>query len=100
MPKQKFETQDSLFKEVVIRNNSSGELKTQTTVELNSYDSSTMPNYKQGSKVYTGYTCKIATLKPDKDNPRNRIDIDPTDKDVRNAIFKMYEAVDKLTSSE
>jgi hypothetical protein len=92
------ETQNSLFKETIQENDKSGELKVQVTIDLSEYDTSTMDGYKAGSKVYRGYTCKIATLKPNKAHPRSRVDIDPSNKEVRKAILDMYATYDKLIS--
>lgn len=90
----------SLYKEVVSEDDSSGELKVQFTIDLTEYDTSMMDGYVAGSKVYKGFTCKLATLKPNKTRPRSRIDIDPSNKKIRDAIFNMYSAYDKLVSKK
>lgn len=90
----------SLFKQIVQENDSSGELKTQFTIDLTEYDTSTMPGYREGNKVYKGFTCKLATLKPLKAHPRGRIDIDPSNEKIRKAILSMYSAYDKLLASK
>lgn len=86
----------SIFKQVVHQNDNSGELKMQFTIDLTSYDTSEMQGYKEGSPVYKGFTCKLATLKPMKQHPRGRIDIDPSNEEVRQAIMKMYQNYDKI----
>lgn len=88
--------EEPLFKEVVVENDSSGEMKTQFTIELNQYDTSKMPGYVEGQRIYKGYTVKFATLKPNKPRPRSRIDFDPTNESIRNAILELFAKVDQL----
>lgn len=90
----------SVFKQVVQEGDVSGELKVQFTIDLTRYDTSKMDGYKQGDKVYKGYTCKLATLKPMKQHPRGRIDIDPSNDEIRTAIMKMYDAYDKASGKK
>lgn len=90
---------DSLYKKIVSVNDSSGELKFQATVDLTEWDTSKMSGYQQGDRVLKGYTCKIATLKPNKPKPKGRIDIDPSNQELRKAISDMYLAFDKLQTS-
>ena len=92
------ENEKALFKRVVKDENKSGELKTQFTILLTTYDTSKMANYEEGQKVYKGFTCKIATLKPSRTHPRARVDIDPSNKYIRDAIFEMYQEYDKLNA--
>lgn len=90
----------SVFKEVVQDSDNSGELKVQFTIDLTRYDTSKMVGFKEGDKIYTGYTCKLATLKPMKAHPRGRIDIDPSNNEIRTAIMKMYASYDKAVSQK
>lgn len=87
---------DSFFRKVIVETNSQGDLKTQYLVDLSSYDTSKMPNFKEGMVIYKGYTCQISTLKPSKSFPKNRIDIDPANKELRMAIMTMYDTYDRL----
>lgn len=87
---------NSLFRRVITEEDSSGELKSQVSIDLTKYDTSKMSTFKEGDKVYTGFTCKIATLKPLKKFPRARIDINPANKELRDAIMAMYAAFDKV----
>lgn len=88
----------SVFKETIQENDKSGELKVQVTIDLTEYDTSKMEGYKAGSKIYRGYSCKIATLKPNKAHPRGRVDIDPSNKEIKKAIFEMYANYEKIMS--
>lgn len=99
-PKITIGSKGSLYKEVVTDEDNSGELKSQFTIDLTEYDTSKMVGYKAGDRVYKGYTCKIAMLKINKPKPRSRVDIDPSNVEIRRAIMNMYSAYDKLVSSK
>jgi hypothetical protein len=85
-----------LFNRTIKDDDVFGNLKTQFTIELTEYDTSKMKGYKEGSKVFKGYTCKLATLKPNRKNPINRIDINPSNRFIRDAILSMYLAYEEL----
>ena len=96
MSQDKTDNTSSLFKQVIQELDNVGELKSQVVINLTSYDTSKMNNYKEGEKIYKGYTCKISTLKPSRKEPRKNIDINPSDKRLREAITAMYNTFDKL----
>lgn len=83
------------FHRVVREDDKQGNLKMELSVVLSTYDTSKMEGYIEGSKAYKGFTCAIATLKPNKQHPKSRIDIDPSNEDIRKAIFEMYSYYDK-----
>jgi hypothetical protein len=83
---------ESIFKEVYTKENSLGEFKAQFTFEVSPWDTSTMEGHKSGDKVLTGYSLSIKTLKPDKKYPRQRVDLDITDDNVRALLVKAIKA--------
>lgn len=94
------ETQKSIFKKVISVNDQSGDLKTQYSIDLSPWDSSLMDGYVPGSQVHKGYSCKIATLKPNKKFPKSRVDIDPANAELRKAIEDMYKEFDKVNKAK
>ncbi len=89
----------SVFQEVIIIKDNSGELKTQYTVDLTPWDQSEMEGYtpREGVAPLKGYSCSIRTLKVNKKFPKSRIDVDPANKELRKAISDMYAKYDELT---
>ena len=85
----------SIYKKVVSEQDKQDELKTQVTIDLTPWDSSKMDGYVEGSPVLKGFTCKFATLKPNKKYPKSAVYFDPANSDVRNALSEMYSAYDK-----
>ena len=86
----------SIYKKVVTIPDNSGEMKVQVTIDLTPWDSSKMESYKEGSPVLKGHSCCIRTLKPNKKFPKARVDIDPSNKELRQALSEMYLAYDKV----
>ena len=88
---------NSIYKKSIQVQDASDELKVQYSIDLSPWDSSKIEGYKEGSEIKKGYSCKIATLKPNKKYSKARIDIDPANIELRTAIREMYEAFDKVT---
>ncbi len=87
--------QVSIYKKVIPVNDGTGELKIQYTIDLTPWDTSKMDTFKEGDVVRTGHSFCIKTLKPNKKYPRQRVDIDPSDKDFRKAMQEMYAKYDE-----
>ena len=83
------------MKVITILDNSE-EMKTQYTVVLTPWDTSEMDNFKEGDRVLKGFSCAIKTLKPLKKYPKGRVDIDPSNQDLRNALKDMYAKYDEV----
>ena len=88
---------DELFKKIVSVDGVDGTLKVQHTIELSFWDQAKMEGYTPGRyPPKTGYSCMISTLKPDKKYPKSRIDIDPSNMALRQAIADMYDKFDQI----
>lgn len=90
---------EALVKRVCVVNDSQGELKTQTTLELFEWDTSKMDGYKDGDVVQKGLNLSIRTLKVNKKYPKQRVDIDLLNPEVvdslKEAIYKAEEYLGK-----
>ena len=78
--------QKSVYKKVIPEVLDSGELKRQTTIDLSPWE--------MGDK--TGFTCQIRVIKLGNKPRTSFINIDPFNKEVREALTEMYKQADKL----
>ena len=95
--KPKVAKDKSIFQRTVSVADASGDLKAQFSLDLTPWDMSEMEGYtpREGVVPKKGHSCKISTLKPNKKYPKSRIDIDPSNKEFRDALRDMYKAYDE-----
>lgn len=83
----------SVFRKVIEEKQSDGSLKKQYTIDLQPWEFTP----ENSTQTYKGFTTRLDVLKLSGDSPSNKfINIDPSNKELREAIGQMYKAYDEV----
>ncbi len=93
-------TKKNIFTKEVFEKSKADKTKKVVSLILSPWSSVEMDGYKQGDKIYSGYTCQIEVVKLGRNPKQSSINIDPASEEVRKAISEMYTAYDKIVGTK
>ena len=83
---------ESAYRKVVVETTRSGDIKKQTTIDLSPWEFESDGD----KKAVSGYTCQIRVLKLGNKPKTSYVNIDPFNREIRDALMEMYKQADKL----